>query len=36
VAFGFRVTILFATVIGAYFWFMNKSKVNEMMDESVE
>ena len=31
VAFAFRFSLLFVTVIGAVFWFMNKSKVSDVM-----
>ena len=36
VAFGFRIALLFVTVIGAGFWFVNKSKVSEVMEASSE
>ena len=36
VAFGFRIALLLVTVIGAGFWFMNKSKVTEIMDTSAD
>ena len=34
VAFGFRFALLFVTVIGAGFWFVNKRKVTDVMDAS--
>lgn len=33
VAFGFRITLLFVTVIGACYWFLNKNKVSEVMGD---
>ncbi len=36
VAFGFRLALLLVTVIGAGFWFVNKSKVTEIMDASAD
>lgn len=36
VAFGFRFALLLVTVIGAGFWFVNKSKVTDVMDASAD